>query len=79
MDEDIDDYDIKGLDSKIYFDNTNTNFELTKKFALLRILLYKSKVIIIKDTTNFIGSINIIEILEKYLPKSTIININDKV
>lgn len=78
IDEDLDDYDLHGLETKIYCENSKVNYELTKKFALLRILLYRSKIIIIKDTTAFIGSLSIIEIIKKYIPESTIIRINGK-
>lgn len=74
----MDDYDLKGLETKIYCENTKINFELTKKFALLRILLYRSKIVIIKDTTAFIGTLSIVDIVRKYIPESTIIKINGK-
>lgn len=68
LDEDIEDFDLKGLDSQINFDNRSMNYEITKKFALLRILLYKSKIVIIKDTPSFVGSISIVDLLKKHNP-----------
>ncbi len=79
IDEDIDDYDLNGLDSKIFYENTKVNYELTKKITLLRILLNRCKIVIIKDTTSFVGTLSIVEILRKYIPDCTIIEINNKI
>lgn len=51
---------------------------MTKKFALIRILLYRCKIVIIKDTTAFIGHHSIVDILRKYIPDCTIIKINHR-
>lgn len=55
------------------------NYEITKKFALLRILLYKSKIVIIKDTPSFVGSISIVDLLRKHNPECTIIKIDNRI
>ena len=79
IDHDIEDYDLHGLDSPIHFERSKVNFELTRKFAIIRILLNKSKIVIIKDTPAFVGAINIIDILKKYIPNCTIIKISNKI
>ena len=78
IDEDIDDYDLHGLDTRIYYENSKVNYELTKKFAVLRILLYRCKIVIIKDTSAFVGSLSIVDLLKKYIPDCTIIKITNK-
>ena len=45
----------------------------------MRILLNRCKIIIIKDTSSFVGSISIVELLKKYIPDCTIIKINNNV
>lgn len=77
--DDIEEYDVDGLDSKIYYENTKVNYELTKKLCLLRILLARCKIVIIKDTASFVGMLSIPEILRKYIPNCTIIKINNKI
>lgn len=49
---------------------------MTKKFAILRILLYRCKIVIIKDTTSFVGTVSIVDLIRKYIPDCTIIKIN---
>ena len=79
IDHDIDDYDLHGLDSEIHFERSKVNFELTKKFALVRIILNKSKIVIIKDTPGFLGALSIVDLLKKYVPNCTIIKISNKI
>ena len=79
IDEDIEDYDLNGLESAIFYENSKVNYELTKKFAILRILLNRCKIVIIKDTSSFVGSISIVELLRKYIPDCTIIKINSSI
>jgi hypothetical protein len=52
---------------------------LTKKLAIIRILLNKCKIVILKDTSAFVGSISIVDILKKYIPECTIIKISNKI
>lgn len=79
IDHDIEEYDLHGLDSMVHFERSKVNFELTRKFALIRILLNKCKVVIIKDTAAFVGAISIVEILNKYIPDCTIIKLSNKI
>lgn len=79
IDHDIEDYDILGLDAPIYFENSKVNYNLTKKFAILRAMIYQSKIIIIKDTAIFIDSIQIVELLKENIPDCTIIILTNKI
>lgn len=79
LDEDIEDYDTNGLNSEVHFEQSKVNYELTKKFALIRILLHKCPIIVIKDTTAFVGSTSIDIILRKYIPNCTIIKLSNKI
>lgn len=51
---DLQDYAEDGLETKLDFEANQLNPSITKKIALLRILLRKPKIIIIKDTTSFV-------------------------
>lgn len=79
IDEDLEDYDLHGLDTKIFYENSKVNYELTKKFAVMRILLNRCRIVIIKDTTAFVGSLSIVDLLKKYIPECTIIKISNKI
>lgn len=79
LDEDIENYDLHGLDSHITFENNKVNNEITKKFAVIRILAMRCRIIIIKDTPSFIGNKSIVEIFEKYIPDCTIIKLSNKI
>ncbi len=57
---DLNDYLNEGLETQLNFEENQLNPSITKKIALLRILLHKPKIIIIKDTTSFIQTISII-------------------
>jgi ABC-type uncharacterized transport system fused permease/ATPase subunit len=50
---------------------------LIKKIAVLRILLRKPKIIIIKDTDEYIETINIIRLLKEEIPNVTVIKISN--
>ena len=65
IDNDVEDYDILGLDAPIYFENSKINYQLTKKFAIARALINQSKIVIIKDTSIYIDSISIIALLKE--------------
>ena len=45
----------------------------------MRILLNRCKIIIIKDTTAFVGSLSIVDLLKRYIPECTIIKISSKI
>ena len=68
-----------GLDSLVHFENSKVNFELTRKFALVRILINKSKIVIIKDTSAFLGTLSIYDVLKKYIPTCTVIKLSNKI
>jgi energy-coupling factor transport system ATP-binding protein len=50
---------------------------LAKKIAVLRVLIRKPKIVIIKDTSPFVGRWSIVELLKKYNPGCTIIKITN--
>lgn len=50
---------------------------LIKKVALLRILLRKPKLVILKDTDEYIDAISIIELLKQEIQNVTIIKISN--
>lgn len=50
---------------------------LIKKVAVLRILLRKPKIVIIKDTDEYIETINIIQLLKEEIPNVTVIKISN--
>ena len=79
LDEDIEDYDLYGLDSPIRFENNRVNNEITKKFAIIRILLRKCPIIFIKDIPSFIGSKSMVEIFQNEIENCTIIKLSNKV
>ncbi len=55
MDEDLRDFDELKLDCPISFSDVQTNSELNKKIAVLRTLIKKPKIVILKNTSSFIG------------------------
>ena len=79
INEQIEGYDEKGLDTEIKFEGNKVNMEITKRFALIRILLKKCKIIFIKDISSYIGQKSIVDILDQYLPDSTIIKLSSKI
>lgn len=50
---------------------------LIKKVAVLRVLLRRPKVVVIKDTDEFIESLSIVELLRQEIPNVTIIKISN--
>lgn len=80
LNSDLPDIADEGLETKLNFEANQLNPSITKKIALLRILTHKPEIIIIKDTTSFIQSISIIEMIETHYPfKPTIIKINNSI
>lgn len=78
LDADFDDYEENGLDTVITFENNRVNNEITKKLAVIRLLIAKPKIVIIKDVASFLGSLSFIEDIFKKLD-CTIIKISNKV
>ena len=70
------DFNKKGLNSEIVATDDEIS-HLSKKIAVLRVLTQKPKIVVIKDTSPFIGTWSIKELLEKYNPKCTIIKITN--
>lgn len=50
---------------------------LIKKVAVLRVLLRRPKIVVIKDTDEYIETISIVELLKQEIPDVTIIKISN--
>lgn len=50
---------------------------LSKKIAVVRLILHKAKIVIIFDTSPFVGKWSIVDLLKKYNPGCTIIKITN--
>jgi len=48
-----------------------------KKIAVLRILIDKPKIVVLHDTSPFIWKHEIVKLIDKYIPKCTIIKITN--
>lgn len=77
MAEDLKHFDKEGLNANIQeiYDDQDTS--LGKKIAVLRVLIRKPKIVIIKDTSPFVGRFSIVELLKKHNPGCTIIKITN--
>lgn len=69
----------KELGLKANIQETDEEFSegMSKKIALIRLILLKAKIVIIMDTPPFVGRWSIKEILRKYNPGCTIIKITN--
>ena len=76
FEEDIAEFGLYGLDSAISSDEQES-VELGKKIAVLRVLSHKARIVVIKDTSPFIGNWSIVELLQRYNPGCTIIKITN--
>jgi ABC-type multidrug transport system fused ATPase/permease subunit len=63
------------LSTKLTTEMKKIKSGLIKKIALLRILLRRPKVVILKDTDEYIGLISIIDLLKQEIPNVTILKI----
>lgn len=77
MSESLKKFDKEGLQTNIQEIDEDLGSGLSKKLALLRVLIRKPKIVIIKDTPPFVGRWSIVDLLRKYSPKCTIIKITN--
>ena len=77
MSESLKKFDKEGLATNIQEIDEDLGSGLSKKLALLRVLIRKPKIVIIKDTPPFVGRWSIVDLLRKYHPNCTIIKITN--
>lgn len=77
MQDNLKKFDKEGLSTNIQEIDEDLGSGLSKKLALLRILIRKPKIVIIKDTPPFVGRWSIVDLLRKHNPKCTIIKITN--
>lgn len=65
------------LSTQLNINNKRVHYVLIRKIALLRILVRKPRIVIIKDTDEFIETLYVTEILKNELQGVTIIKISN--